>query len=132
MTREISDAIVRCELTHLARAPIDLGLARTQHTAYEQALEGLGCAVHRLPTSGDLPDSVFIEDVAIVLDDVALVTRPGAISRRAEIPDVEAALSVHRPIVRMIAPGTLDGGDVLVVGRSVFVGQFIPVVSGGD
>lgn len=122
LTREISPALAECELTHLARAPIDVERARRQHEAYEQALAKAGCAVRRLPADGEMPDSVFIEDTAVVLDEVAVVTRPGAASRRAETAAVADALSVHRPLVRIQAPGTLDGGDVLVADRTVFVG----------
>jgi dimethylargininase len=123
VTRDVSPAIVNCQLTHLARAPIDVQRARVQHADYEQALERLGCTVMRLPAGPDLPDSVFIEDIAIVFDEFAVVTRPGAVSRRAEIPDVAAAVSRYRPVVHIAAPGMIDGGDVLAVGRSVFVGR---------
>ncbi len=123
LTRGVSPAIGRCELTHLARVPIDARVARRQHGAYERALRGLGCAVERLPAEAGLPDSVFIEDTAIVLDEVAVVTRPGAESRRAETAAVAAALSRHRPLARVEPPGTIDGGDVLVVGKRVYVGR---------
>jgi dimethylargininase len=122
LTREVSPAIVHCELTHLARVPIDLGKAMEQHAAYERALEWLGCRVRRLPAGPDMPDSVFIEDVAVVLDEVAIITRPGAESRRIERPVVEAALAPLRPLAIIEAPGTIDGGDVLVSGRSIFIG----------
>ncbi|MHB1312185.1 MAG: dimethylarginine dimethylaminohydrolase family protein [Gemmatimonadaceae bacterium] len=122
-TREVSPTIAQCELTHLARAPIDVGRARTQHLAYEQLLGALGCTVRRVTAAPDHPDAVFIEDAAVVFDELAVITRPGAESRRAETVAVEAALQGLRPIVRIAAPGTLDGGDVLVVGRSVFVGR---------
>lgn len=123
ITRDVSPSIVDCELTHLAREPIDVERARAQHGEYERALERLGCTVARLPAGADLSDSVFIEDIAVVFDELAVVTRPGAVSRRAEIPDVAAAVSRHRPVVHIAAPGTIDGGDVLAVGRSVFVGR---------
>jgi dimethylargininase len=122
LTREISPAIVRCELTHLPRQPIDLSLARAQHLAYERALEVAGCTVARLPANDSLPDSVFIEDVAVVFDEVAIMTRPGAESRRLEAPAVADVLRRHRPLCAIDDPGTLDGGDVLTVGRRVFVG----------
>jgi dimethylargininase len=122
LTREVSPAIVRCELTHLARAPIDLENARAQHADYERALKTLGCDVLRLASGPEMPDSVFIEDVAIVLEELAIITRPGAPSRRAECAEVEQALAAYRPLVRIEAPGTVDGGDVLVVGRTVLVG----------
>lgn len=123
LTREISPALQECELTHLAREPIDVERARAQHAVYERALAELGCAVRRLPAGADMADSVFIEDTAIVLDEVAVITRPGAESRRAETPAVADALAAHRPLVRMEAPATLDGGDVMVVDRMVFVGR---------
>jgi dimethylargininase len=122
ITREISPSIGRCELTHLAREPIDLDLARTQHAGYESRLHALGCEIRRLPSAPDLPDSVFVEDCAIVLDEVAVITRPGAASRRAETAAIEEALGSLRPIRRIAPPATLDGGDVLRVGRTLLVG----------
>jgi dimethylargininase len=122
LTRDISPALRDCELTHLARGPIDVGRARRQHEAYERALAEAGCAVRRLPAEADMPDSVFIEDTAVVLDEVAVITRPGALSRRAETAAVADALAAYRTLARIQAPGTLDGGDVLVADRIVFVG----------
>ncbi len=84
ITRSVSPSIARCELTHLAREPIDLARAAAQHGAYEAALAALGCTVERLPDAPDLPDAVFVEDAAVVLDRIAVVTRPGAASRRPE------------------------------------------------
>ena len=122
ITRDISPSIVNCQLTHLAREPIDFAVARGQHRDYEQALEGLGCAVERLSASDEMPDSVFIEDTALVFDELAVITHPGAKSRRLETPDVATALARHRPLAHITAPATIDGGDVLIVGRRVFVG----------
>ncbi len=121
-TRDISPAIAHCELTHLERVAIDLEVARTQHECYERALSELGCRVHRLAAGDDMPDSVFIEDAAIVFDELAIATRPGAASRRLEIPAVARALADHRLLHEIVAPGTLDGGDVLVASRRVFAG----------
>jgi dimethylargininase len=122
-TREVSPSIVRCELTHLARTPIDLERAREQHRAYEAALASLGCIIRRLPETPDLPDAVFVQDAALVFDEVAVIARPGAASRRAETATVAAALAPFRRLRFIEPPGTLDGGDVVVLGRSVFVGQ---------
>ncbi|HUR32295.1 MAG TPA: hypothetical protein VM032_00765 [Vicinamibacterales bacterium] len=122
LTREVSAAIARCELTHAAREPIDLRRARHQHAEYERALETLGCTVRRLPAGDDLPDSVFIEDTAVVLPEVAILARPGAPSRRGEVDAVAAALEPLRPITRLVAPATLDGGDVIVIDRAIYVG----------
>jgi dimethylargininase len=123
VTRPVSASFADCELTHLARQPIDLARAERQHAEYERALEVLGCEIHRLPAARDLPDAVFVEDAAVVLDQIAILTRPGAASRRPEVPSVAAALAAWRPTASIEAPGTLDGGDVLCVGRRIFVGQ---------
>jgi dimethylargininase len=122
ITRAVSDGIVNCELTHYERVAIDVARARAQHAEYERGLEALGCTVVQLAAGPELPDSVFIEDTAVVFDEVAIVTRPGAVSRRAETPAVVDALSRYRALMPIEPPGTLDGGDVLVVGRAVFVG----------
>ena len=122
ITREVSRAIEYCELTYLDRAPIDLVRARAQHEGYRQALRGLGLDVICLPEEPHLPDSVFVEDAAIVLDEAALLTNPGADSRKPEVASVERALAPHRTLLRVTAPATLDGGDVLTVGKRIFVG----------
>ncbi|HVE79535.1 MAG TPA: hypothetical protein VNA89_11760 [Gemmatimonadaceae bacterium] len=122
LTREISSAIVRCELTHLERSAIDLGRARAEHARYEAALRAAGCRVERVVAGDELPDSVFIEDTAVVLDELAVVTWPGAPSRRAELPAVAAALGAYRPVAAMGPSGTLDGGDVVRIGRRLLVG----------
>ncbi len=121
-TRAVSPRLAECELTHLPREPIDLEVARAQHATYERALRDLGCEVRRLPDAPDHPDSVFVEDVAVVVDEVAVVTRPGALSRRGEVTGVAEALARHRTVRHIEAPGRVDGGDVLVVGNLVFVG----------
>jgi dimethylargininase len=123
ITRSVSPSIVHCELTHLAREPIDLARAAAQHARYEAALAALGCTVERLPDAPDLPDAVFVEDAAVVLDRIAVVTRPGAASRRPETASVAAALARYRALRAIEAPGTLDGGDVLRVGTRLFVGR---------
>lgn len=123
LTRPVSRSIPRCELTHLAREPIDHDAAAREHDLYERALEELGCAVRRLPAAHDSPDAVFVEDTAVVLDEVAVLARPGAPSRRGEVSSVAEALAPLREIARIEAPGTLDGGDVLVLGRTVYVGR---------
>ena len=122
-TREVSPTIVECELTHLSRTPIDVATARVQHQAYEALLASLGCDVRRVAPANAHPDAVFIEDTAVVFDEVAVIARPGAVSRRAETTAVEFALAPLRPVARIAEPATLDGGDVLVVAREVFVGR---------
>jgi len=123
LTRAVSPRLAECELTHLPRRPIDGVRAAAQHRAYEAALTQLGCTVRELPPLDDMPDGVFVEDAAIVLDEIAIVTRPGAVSRRAETASVAAALASWRPVATIEAPATLDGGDILRVGRTLIVGR---------
>ena len=122
LTRDVSPAIVACELTHLERVPIDVERARAEHAAYERALAAEGCMVRRVRSAPNQADAVFVEDTAVVLDELAVITRPGAASRRRETIAVAEALRELRPISRIRAPGTLDGGDVLLVGRRIYVG----------
>lgn len=121
-TRQVPASIGDCELTHLARRPIDLARARAEHARYEAALGAAGFEVRRLPSRDDLPDSVFVEDTAVVLDELAVIARPGAPSRRPEVDSVREALATHRLVAEIVAPATLDGGDVLVLGRDVLAG----------
>jgi dimethylargininase len=122
LTRDVTPAIVNCELTHLAREPIDYPRAVAQHEHYQQVLAGLGCRIELIPSDPAQPDSVFIEDTAVVVEELGVITRPGAESRRGETRPVAAALQRHRRLSYIRAPGTLDGGDVLRAGRLVFVG----------
>jgi dimethylargininase len=122
LTREVSASLAQCELTHLSRESIDLDRARAQHAAYEKALRSIGCDVRRLPPEPEMPDAAFVEDTAVVVDEMAVVTRPGAASRRGEVRSVAEALAPYRDLFHIEPPGTLDGGDVLVMGRSVLVG----------
>jgi dimethylargininase len=122
LTRAVPASLDRCELTHLARSPVDVPLAVRQHADYEEALRRAGCTVIRLPPEPDLPDSVFVEDTAVVLDEVAVTTRPGAPSRRGETVSAAAALRAWRRLGTIEEPGTLDGGDVLAAGKTIYVG----------
>src|SRR5687767_2134175 len=96
LTRPVPASIANCELTHLERQPIDFGNASRQHDEYENVLRTLGCKVTRLAGLPDYPDSVFIEDTALVLDECAIITRPGAESRRGEIVGITEALGPMR------------------------------------
>lgn len=122
ITREVSRNIGQCELTHIERGVIDPAKAVEQHGAYEDCLVSLGCELVRLPEEPDMPDAVFVEDTAVVLDELAILTRPGAPIRRKETVAVERALAAYRQIDVIQSPGILDGGDVLCVGKRVFVG----------
>jgi dimethylargininase len=123
IVREPSEALSRCALTFLERLPIDIARARQQHGAYVAALERLGVSVTVLPAQVDLPDAVFVEDTAIVVDECAVMTRPGLDSRRGEVASVAEVLRDVRPLAEIQSPGTLEGGDVLRIGRTLFAGE---------
>lgn len=122
LVRPPSPRLAECELTHLPRRPIDVSRAARQHRAYCDGLARLGCIVQELPAEPGCPDGVFVEDAAIVLDEVAIIARSAAIRRRDETPGVEAALRSYRSIESITAPATLDGGDVCRLGRTLLVG----------
>ena len=121
-TRAVSSRLADCQLTHLARTAIDAGTAATQHAAYEQALARAGFEILRLPDLPDDPDAVFVEDTALLLDGHAVIARPGAPSRAGETQSTAAGLSDHFALHR-IDSGFLDGGDVLRIGRMLYVGR---------
>jgi dimethylargininase len=123
LVRDVSPLIDRCELTHLARQPLDPARAAAEHHRYTRTLAALGCDVQWVPATPALPDAVFVEDTAVVVDEIAVLTRPGAPSRRPETESMAGALAPFRRIVAIEDPGTLDGGDVLRVGRVLYVGR---------
>ncbi|MFD2024830.1 dimethylargininase [Promicromonospora aerolata] len=112
------------ELTHLDRVPVDADLAAEQWQRYVEVFRGFGWDVRTVPAAEGHPDGVFVEDAVVVFDDLAVLTRPGALSRRGEVasvrPVVEAAV---RESAQITEPGTLEGGDILKVGRTVYVGR---------
>ena len=122
ITREVSPAINRCELSFHARQPIDFQKAVSQHRAYEDCLRELGVRVVALPAEPALPDSVFVEDAAVVLDELAVIPIMGAPSRRPETKSIARILREYRPLQFLLDPATLDGGDVLRAERKIFVG----------
>jgi dimethylargininase len=122
ITRKVSSALVNCELSFTERRPIDMEKARAQHRAYEELLGKHGVRIISLPEESDLPDSMFVEDPAIVLDEVAVICPLGTESRRKEAPTIASALEKYRKLAYVKLPGTLEGGDVLRVGKKVFVG----------
>jgi dimethylargininase len=103
--------------------PLDPARAQRQHAAYVAALADLGLEVVAVPADEACPDCCFVEDTAVVAGGVALLTRPGAPSRRAEVSVVGAVLARYLPVVRMEAPATLDGGDCLQLGATIYVGR---------
>jgi dimethylargininase len=122
LTRAVSPTLEACELTWLPRERIDLRKAIEQHDAYERALAELGLHVISLHAEPDLPDATFVEDPLVVVDEVAIVTRMGAASRRPESESLAAAISPFRPVRHLHEPATLEGGDVMRIGRDVFAG----------
>jgi dimethylargininase len=122
ITRDVSPSIAQAELTHLQRTPIDYERASAQHRQYRELLASLGHTVVELPGDAAFPDCVFVEDTAIVLDDLAVITRPGAESRRGETALMAETLAQYRPLVFIEAPATIDGGDVLVLHQRIYVG----------
>jgi dimethylargininase len=123
ITRQVSPSMNACELSFQQRVPIDLARAAAQHRAYEECLEQLGVKIISLPAEPDYPDSVFVEDPAIVLDEFAFLTRPGAASRRGESSSLASALQPFRSLLWMREPATLDGGDVMRAGTTLYVGR---------
>lgn len=123
ITRQVSPRFNECEITHIDRSPININIARAQHEGYIQALKEVGCDVIELPEDADLPDSVFVEDTAVILPEVAVITRPGADSRRPETESIIHALQSYRELLCIQEPGTVDGGDVLVLDKDICVGM---------
>jgi dimethylargininase len=122
ITRSVSPAMNGCELAYLPRIGIDIPKAAEQHRQYEACLRELGISVISLAAEPEMPDAIFVEDPAVVVDEVAVMTRMGAASRRKESESLATALSQFRPIRWMREPATLEGGDVLRVRRTLFVG----------
>jgi dimethylargininase len=122
LTRQVSTTFAECELTFLDRQPIDVEKAIAQHRAYEACLTELGVRITSLPADPEFPDGVFVEDPAIVLDELAIITRPGAESRRGETESIAQALSHFRELLYVDEPATLEGGDVVRIGKTLYVG----------
>jgi len=122
VTRAVSPALAECELTHQVREPIDVAKAVAEHAVYEETLRSCGATIVHAPAEPALPDAVFVEDAALVFAETAVMTRPGAPVRRREVESIAKVLSAYRPLFAIQPPGTLDGGDVLAVGRTIYVG----------
>jgi dimethylargininase len=122
LTRPVPRTFSACELTHIERVPIDVGRARQQHAAYVRLLASLGCGVVEIAAADHLPDSVFIEDTAVIVDEVGIIMRPGAASRRPETKAIASTLGAFRKLQFLSAPATMDGGDVLRLGWTFYVG----------
>ena len=120
--REVSPRLAHCELTHLERGAIDPARATRQHGEYVSALASLGCEIEWLAPLPAQADGMFVEDTAVIVPEVAVVTRPGVASRRAETASVSTALARHVPVIELAAPACLEGGDVLRIGRRLWAG----------
>ncbi len=122
LVRPVSNTIDQCQLTHLHREKIDLTRAIKQHTDYVEVLRACGCHIVQVPPEHGCPDAVFVEDTAIVVNEIAVMTRPGAPSRRNEAASIRNSLSVYRDIRSINETTTLDGGDVVRLGNRFWVG----------
>ena len=131
ITRGVSESLAHGELTFRERSAIDVSLARRQHEGYERALASLGVRIDHLPARMRMADAVFVEDVAIVLDEIAIVTAPGAASRRAETESIAHAVARYRPVHHLAAPATLDGGNVVRIGSHALRRALQPHERGG-
>lgn len=124
LVRPTSRKLAEGQLTHLERVPVDIDLAERQWAAYCDALGTWGFETVRVAGDDDLPDSVFVEDAVVMFEDLAVLTSPGAESRRAETDAVGATLrDLGVEVAALDLPATLDGGDVLKIDRTVYVGQ---------
>jgi dimethylargininase len=123
LVRPVSPRLADCELMELARTPIDVARAVQQHRHYVAALAQLGFTIEELPALPEHPDGVFVEDTAVIVPELAVITRPGVASRQGEVDSTAAALARLRPLKRIVAPGSLDGGDVMRIARTLYVGE---------
>jgi dimethylargininase len=119
----VSATLAACELEFARRQPIDVSKAIEQHAAYETALHDLGVRIHSLPADDRFPDGVFVEDPAVVVDEVAIVVRMAAESRREEISSIAEAAGRYRELRFVREPAVLEGGDVLRIGQTLYVGE---------
>ena len=127
LVRRPSPRLAEGIVTHIERTPVDVARALAQHDGYIDALAAHGWSIVEVPPADESPDSVFVEDTVVVCDGLAVITRPGAAQRRPETEDLDIAIAslagAPMAVARIEPPGTLDGGDVLQVGPTVFVGQ---------
>jgi dimethylargininase len=124
LVRRPSSRMAEGITTHIDRVPADAGIAARQHAAYVDAVADAGWTIREVAPADDLPDCAFVEDMVVVLGDLAVLTRPGAAERRPELAGAEEAIrALGLGLARIEEPGTLDGGDVLRVGRTVYVGR---------
>lgn len=131
LTHKISPNFQQCEVTHIGRSPIDYELAVKQHQKYCDVLHSAGLEVKELSVSLNYPDSTFIEDAAVVVDEIAILASMGVKSRRGEAINIEPELVKYRPLKHIKFPATLEGGDVLQMNKQIFVGLSSRTNQGG-
>jgi dimethylargininase len=131
ITRKVSGSFRDALAAEVPTAPIDVVRADEQHAEYRGALERCGLDVRAIAADDELPDCCFIEDTAVIAGGLALVTRPGAESRRRETAAVATVLGEYMEVARMEAPATLDGGDCMRVGKQIFVGRSLRTSDSG-
>ena len=122
ITRAVSPEFANCELSFIDRQPIDLAVAQQQHRNYEKTLEKLGVKVISLPAEPELPDSMFVEDPALVVDELAVIMPLGTPSRQPEAESLARVLAPYRKLARITAPATMEGGDLLRIGKRIYAG----------
>ena len=122
IVREVPDSFTQCVTSFIGDEPIDVSLARKQHKAYCETLEHLGLKLISLTADNSLPDCCFVEDTAIVLEELAIITRPGVSSRVAETLEMKRALEPIKRLYSIKSPGTIEGGDVLRIGKKLYIG----------
>jgi dimethylargininase len=124
LVRAPSGKLAEGIVTHIARSPVNVAVAKEQHAAYAAALVAAGWAIEPVPAAEDCPDSVFVEDTVVICEDLAVLARPGAAARRAEVGGTARVVaSLGFRTAQIEDPGTLDGGDVLQAGSAVYVGR---------
>lgn len=122
LTRGVSPTIDRCQLTFLEREAIDYRKACEQHRKYQDCIRSLGVNLISLPADPDFPDAVFVEDTAVVLEEVAIMGAPARSSRRGEVSSVANVLKRYRPVHFLNPPATLEGGDIVRHGKKLYAG----------
>lgn len=122
LTRDVGPDITKCEITHISRQPIDVTKAIGQHMKYKEQLENAGAKILTLPPLYGHPDAVFVEDTAIVLPEVAIIAAMGAQSRESEVESIAEELTAFRRLVHLQPPAKLDGGDVMLIDKTLYVG----------
>lgn len=123
VTHVPSPALQKCELTFIESESIDIEKAAKEHDNYCAMIEKCGAQVIKLEDNSSLPDSVFVEDPLIIFNEVAVLTSMGVESRRKELPALKEIFSQYRNVEQIFLPAKIEGGDVLKIGRNIFVGR---------